>query len=120
MVHFELGLPPYLGDGATDDILGPLAPGPAIGLVDALILVIAVDHGQQLVRCVGDELGFAAGFLLFFQAFDPFPQGRVFRRQLFDGWGLVHAFMNADKVGIASIRIHKPVSAVRQQAGMVY
>jgi hypothetical protein len=60
----------------------PLPPGPAIGLVDTFVLIIPVDHGEQLIGRIGDELGFPQGLFFFLQKPDFFPKQLVFRRCL--------------------------------------
>jgi hypothetical protein len=77
--RFELRLPPDIGNAFADDILMPLTPGPAIGLVDVFVGIIPVDHGEQLVGRIGNELGFAPGFSFLLQKPQLFPKGLVFR-----------------------------------------
>jgi hypothetical protein len=64
--RIELSFSPDVGNTFADDIFMPLTASPAIGLVDVLVSVIPVNHGEQLIGRIGDELGFAPGLLFSF------------------------------------------------------
>lgn len=65
----ELGLAPDLGHGLAHQVIPSLAPGTAIGLIDAFVGIVAIDHGEQLVGDIGDELDLAPCLPLFLQGF---------------------------------------------------